>query len=154
MGKTKVIELTTVQREALEDGYRNGRTHSFRQRCQMVLLKSEKRTSLEVVGILLGGCEMTVNNWLARYEEEGIEGLQTRPGRGRKAILQAADLEQVKEAVKQSRQRISVARAELAESLGKDFSHSSLKRFLKKTLAATNELDGGSKASRRKIFIE
>ncbi len=142
MGKTKVIELTTAQREALEDGYRNGQTHSFRQRCQMVLLKSEKRTSLEVVGIL-GGCEMTVNNWLVRYEEEGIQGLQTRPGRGRKAILRAADLEQVKAAVKQNRQRISVARAELAESLGKDFSHSSLKRFLKKTLAATNELDGG-----------
>jgi hypothetical protein len=67
--------------------------------------------------------------------------LRTRPGRGRKAILQAADLEQVKRAVKQSRQKISVARAELAMSLGKEFSHSSLKRYLKKTLAATNELE-------------
>jgi transposase len=142
MGKTKVIELSKTQREELENGYRNGRTHSFRQRCQMVLLKSEERTSIEVVGIL-GSCEMTVNHWLVRYEKEGIEGLQTRPGRGRKAILQAADLEQVKEAVKQSRQRISVARAELEASLGKEFSHSSLKRYLKKTLAATNELDGG-----------
>lgn len=142
MGKTKVIELTKEQREELEDGYRHGRRHSFRQRCLTVLLKSEKRTSLEVVGIV-GGCEMTVNNWLARYESEGIEGLRTRPGRGRKAILQAADLEQVKRAVKQSRQRISQARAELEESLGKEFSHSSLKRYLKKTLAATNALESG-----------
>jgi len=142
MGKTKVIELTKAQREELEDGYRNGRTHSFRQRCQMVLLKSEERTSVEVVGIL-GGCEMTVNNWLNRYEKEGIEGLRTRPGRGRKAILQAADLEQVKRAVKQSRQKISVARIELEASLGKEFSHSSLKRYLKKTLAATNGLEKG-----------
>jgi hypothetical protein len=142
MGKTKVIELTKVQRAELESGYRNGRTHSFRQRCQIVLLKSEKRTSLGVVGIL-GGCEMTVNNWLARYEEEGIEGLRTRPGRGRKTILQAADLEQVKTAVKQSRQRIAVARAELEASLGKEFSQSSLKRFLKKTLAVTNALESG-----------
>jgi transposase len=140
MGKTKVIELSEAQRAELENGYRNGKRHSFRQRCLMVLLKSEKRTSLEVVGIV-GGCEMTVNNWLARYEEAGIEGLRTRPGRGRKAILQAADLAQVKAAVKQSRQRISVARAELEESLGKEFSKSSLKRFLKKTLAATNELE-------------
>jgi len=140
MGKTKVIKLTAEQREELENGYRNGQTHSFRQRCQMVLLKSEERTSIEVVGIL-GSCEMTVNNWLQRYKKEGIEGLRTRPGRGRKAILQAADLEQVKAAVKQSRQKISVARAELEESLGKEFSHSSLKRFLKKTLAATNELE-------------
>jgi len=140
MGKTKVIELTVAQREELENGYRNGQTHSFRQRCQMILLKSEERTSVEVVGIL-GSCEMTVNNWLKRFKAEGIEGLRTRPGRGRKTILQAADLEQVKRAVKQSRQKISVARAELEESLGKEFSHSSLKRFLKKTLVATNELE-------------
>lgn len=140
MGKTKVIELTETEREELENGYRNGKTHSFRQRCQMILLKSEKRTSLEVVGIL-GSCEMTVNNWLKRYSENGMEGLRTRPGRGRKTILQAADLEAVKRAVKQSRQKISVARAELKESLGKEFSHSSLKRYLKKTLAVTNELE-------------
>ena len=142
MGKTKVIELTVAQREELENGYRNGQTHSFRQRCQMILLKSEKRTSIEVVSIL-GSCEMTVNNWLKRYAAEGIQGLRTRPGRGRKAILQAVDLERVKVAVKQSRQKISVARIELEASLGKEFSHSSLKRFLKKTLAATNGLDGG-----------
>ncbi len=142
MGKTKVIELTPAQRGELEDGYRNGRTHSFRQRCLMVLLKSESRTSVEVAGIL-GSCEMTVNNWLKRYESASIEGLQTRPGRGRKAILQAMDLEPVKRAVKQSRQKISVARAELIESLGKEFSHSSLKRYLKKTLAETPALEKG-----------
>jgi transposase len=140
MGKRKIIELTEVERNELENGYRNGKTHWFRQRCQMILLKSEDRTSVEVVGIL-GICEMTVNNWLKRYEADGIEGLRTRPGRGRKAILQAADLEQVKRAVKQSRQRISEARAELKQSLGKEFSHSSLKRYLKKTLDATNALE-------------
>jgi transposase len=142
MGKTKIVELSAAQRVELEDAYRNGRTHSFRQRCLMVLLKSEKRTSLEVAAIV-GGCEMTVNNWLARYQSAGIKGLQRRPGRGRKAILQAADLESVKAAVKQSRQRISVARAELETSLGKEFSQSSLKRYLKKTVAAINELEKG-----------
>lgn len=140
MGKIKVIELTKAQHEELENGYRNGQTHSFRQRCQIVLLKSGGRTSVEVVGIL-GSCEMTVNNWLKRYAAEGISGLRTRPGRGRKAILQAADLEKVKRAVKQSRQKISVARAELEQNLGKEFSHSSLKRYLKKTLAVTNALE-------------
>lgn len=90
---------------------------------------------------ILGCCEMVVNNWVKRYQSEGIGGLETRPGRGRKPILQVDDLEQVKEAVKQSRQRISVAKAELEESLGKEFSVSSLKRFLKKTVDATNELE-------------
>lgn len=142
MGKTKVIELTKEQREELEKGYREGTTHSFRQRCQMILLKSEKRTSLEVVNIL-GSCEMTVNNWLKRYEQCGTEGLQTKPGRGRKSILRTEDLEQVKRQVKASRQKISVAQAELETSLGKSFSRSTLKRYLKKTVAATNELEKG-----------
>ncbi len=110
MGKTKVIELTKEKREALENGYRTGPTHSFRERCQMILLKSEKRTSLEIAGIL-GSCEMSVNNWLKRYAESGIEGLRTREGRGRKSILKAEDLEEVKARVKEARQRISQAQA-------------------------------------------
>lgn len=142
MGKTKVIELTKGQRQELENGYREGKTHSFRQRCQIVLLKSEKRTSLEVVSIL-GGCEMTVNNWLKRYEQDGIKGLQTRAGRGRKSILQAEDLSRVKAQIKASRQRISRAQAELEQNLGKSFSRSTLVRYLKKTVAATNELESG-----------
>ena len=142
MGKTKVIQLSKEQREELEKGYRMGKTHSFRQRCQMILLKSEKRTSQEVVNIL-GSCEMTVNNWLKRYAQFGIEGLQTRPGRGRKSILRVEDLEQVKTRVKASRQKIATARAELETSLGKTFSNSTLKRYLKKTMDAINELENG-----------
>lgn len=140
MGKTKVIELTKEQREELENGYRTGQRHSFRTRCQMILLKSEKRTS-EKVARILGSCEMTVNNWLKRYEQAGLEGLKTRPGRGRKSILKAEDLEAVKTRVKESRQRISQAQAELEASLGKKFSRSTLKRYLKKTADAINELE-------------
>lgn len=141
MGKTKVIELTKEQRQALEKGYRNGTSHAFRQRCQMVLLKNEKRSSIAITKIL-GGCEMAVNNWLRRYEAEGIAGLKTRAGRGRRAILQSeSDLAQVTAAVKKSRQRLSLAKAELEQSLDKSFSTTTLKRFLKKTIAASNELE-------------
>jgi len=141
MGKTKIIELNNEQRQELENGWRNGTSHAFRQRCQMVLLKSERRTSLEI-SKQVGSCEMTVNNWLVRYQAEGFKGLQMRPGRGRKSILQAEDFERVKAQVQGSRQRISVARAELEASLAKGFSVSTLKRFLKKTVAVTNGLEG------------
>jgi len=107
---------------------------------RLVLLKSEQRTSLEISS-LVGSCETTVNNWLKRYQAEGFKGLRMRPGRGRKSILQAKDFERVKAQVKASRQKISVARAELEASLAKGFSVSTLKRFLKKTVAATNELE-------------
>jgi len=86
LGKTKVIELTPDHRTALESGYRKGKNHAFRVRCQMVLLISEKRSSLEV-GKILGCCEVVINTWLSRYEEEGIKGLETRLGRGRKPKL-------------------------------------------------------------------
>jgi len=68
MGKIKVIELTAEQRAELEKGYRTGKSHCFRTRCQMILVKSEKRTSVEIAAVL-GCCEMVVNNWLARYEK-------------------------------------------------------------------------------------
>ncbi len=71
MGKTKIIELTDEQRTALENGYRTGKSHALRSRCQMVLLKSEKRTAAEITEIL-GGCEVVVNNWVKRFEAAGI----------------------------------------------------------------------------------
>ncbi len=142
MGKTKIIELTDEQRAALENGYRTGKTHAFRSRCQMVLLKSEKRTAVEITKIL-GGCEVVVNNWVKRFEAEGVCGLETRPGRGRKAILETTDLAIVRAAVTENRQRIGHARLELERGLTKQFSTTTLKRFLKKTIVASNALEDG-----------
>jgi transposase len=143
MGKVTQIELTEKQRQALEKGYREGKKHGYRKRCQLILLKSERRSSEQVAGIL-GICEIAVNNWVKRYLAEGIQGLETRKGRGRKPVLEKeVDFERVREAVKANRQRIELAREELQTSLGKQFSAMTLKRFLKKTIAATNELDGG-----------
>jgi transposase len=143
MGKTKIIQLSDEQRQELEAGYRTSTSHTFRERCQMILLKSEKRSSSEIARFL--DChKMTVGEWVKRFEAEGIEGLKTRPGRGRRAILQAStDLSQVRAAVGRSRQRISLAKAELETELQKPFSVTTLKRFLKKTIAASNELENG-----------
>src|ERR1051326_1225874 len=122
MGKIKTVELSGAQRTALERGYRTGSSHAFRLRCQMILLKSERRTAAEIAD-LLGCCEVVVNNWLKRYESEGIEGLRTSPGRGRKPVLDAEkDLPRVKAAVAANRQRVSLAKAELEAELGKTFS--------------------------------
>jgi len=139
MGKIKTVELTRAQRAALEKGYRTGSSHAFRTRCQMILLKSERRTSAEIAD-LLGCCEVVVNNWLKRYESEGIDGLRTKPGRGRKPVLDAEkDLPSVKAAVVANRQRISVAKAELEAELGKNFSTKTLQRYLKNMVLAISE---------------
>lgn len=138
MGRIKGVALSEQERRVLEHEYREGKTHSYRQRCQGVLRKGEGRSSAAVAEQL--GChEVSVNDWLRRYQAGGIEGLKTRSGRGRKPILNEADLVKVKEVVAEHRQKLSVARAELEQALGKSFSQDTLTRFVKKTLAAINE---------------
>jgi len=86
---------------------------------------------------------VSVNHWVKRYQSEGIEGLHIKEGRGRHAILdQQSDLPAVRLAVAANRQRLRVAQEALQAELGKEFSRTTLKRFLKKTVADTNEYDG------------
>ena len=138
MARIKTLELSEVERTELARGYRGGKSHAFRKRCHMMLLKSEERRSKEVADIL--GChEVSVNNWLKRFEAEGVEGLRTKPGRGRKPILEAeGDLEAVRNAVQANRQRLSVAKAELETELGKNFSARTLERYIKNLVQAIN----------------
>ena len=126
MPHVKVITLNAEQRAALEKQAKHGSTPSYRLRCQAVLLKSHTRTSLAVAK-QLGCCEMAVNNAMKRYQQHGLAGLKTKTGRGRKAILQTdTDLATVRRAVEGSRQRISLAKAELEQELGKEFSQLTL----------------------------
>jgi transposase len=139
MGKIRVIELTVEQRTALEKGYRTGTTHAFRLRCQMILLKSESRSSLEVADVL-GCCEIVINNWLRRYEAEGIEGLKTRPGRGRKPKLSTQNpvhLQTVKAEIARHPQSVKTVIAKLDEALDMQMHPDTLKRFLKKLAIAS-----------------
>jgi len=143
MGRFIKVELSEQQRAALEKGYRDDPRHAFRLRCQMVLLKSRGRKSREIAEVL-DCCEMAVNNWLKRYKAAGIEGLQTKAGRGRRPILdQQQDGQKVRAAVLKHRQRISLAKAELEQSLSKDFSQRTLVRFLKSLVADINESADG-----------
>ena len=148
MGKIKTVELTKAQRAALEKGYRTGSSHAFRTRCQMILLKSERRMAVEIAD-LLGCCEVVVNNWLKRYEAEGVEGLRTKPGRERKPVLDSEkDWPSVKAAVAANRQRISLAKAELEVALGKTFSTKTLARYIKNMVVAINESESVPPRSR------
>jgi transposase len=138
MGRILTVSLSDAQRAALEKGAKYGSTPTFRLRCQAILLKSDARTSVEVAKEL-NCCEMAVNNWMKRYQANGIEGLKNRKGQGRNPILQTdTDLAKVRLAVQANRQKLSLAKAQLEQELGKEFSLLTLKRFLKKTVVASN----------------
>ena len=138
MGRIKTLGLTAEQQAELEQGFRSGKTHAFRKRCQLVLLKEEGRSS-QTVGSIVKMCEMSVNNWLARYAIEGLVGLMTKPGRGRKAKLNAVkDAAPVLAAVKANRQRLLTAKAEFEAGGGQPVSRETLRRFLKVLAGDTN----------------
>lgn len=139
MGRVNTPILDLAAKNALEQGFKTGKKHAFRVRCQIVLLKSENRKSKEVAKIVKM-CEMTVNNWLVRYAEEGIEGLKTKKGRGRKPIInKTTDEASILKAVKANRQRLQTAKAEWEAESGKTVSRDTLRRFLKVLAEDTNE---------------
>ena len=129
MGKPKVLELTEALRLELERGFRLGEKHCFRMRCRAVLLKADGLSAAKA-GAQTGMSLVSVNAWVRRYKEEGIEGLNTRPGRGRKPIMDSSDEGVVRRAIEQDRQCVSKAKAAWEQATGKAASDMTFKRFL------------------------
>ena len=139
MGKIRIIALSDPERHALEAGFRQGKNHGYRMRCKAILLKSAGQSS-QAVGQLVQMHPITVNTWLSRYQAAGLAGLEIKPGRGRKLVLDPdKDTAQVRQAVQAERQRLGQAKLMLEQQLNKQFSLKTLKRFLKKLSAATSE---------------
>ena len=129
MRKAVRLELNEAQRMELERGYRMGAEHCFRMRCLALLLKADGLSAAEV-GERTGMEQHTVTKLFNRYKKEGIKGLETRPGRGRKPIMDCSDEEAVRRAIEQDRQSVNKAREAWQQASGKDASESTFKRFL------------------------
>ena len=75
MPRIKTVTISVEQKAALENAVKYGSTPSYRKRCQAILLKGGKRTSLAIAKEL-SCCEMSVNDWMKRFDEQGIDGLR------------------------------------------------------------------------------
>ena len=129
MGKITKIELSESERIKLNLGFKEGSSHCFRMRCKAVLLKSEGLSS-EAIGKIVEMTQISVNNWVKRYLLEGISGLETRKGRGRKPIMDCSDEEAVRKAIENDRQSVNKAREAWQNAVCKEASESTFKRFL------------------------
>ena len=142
MGRKNKPNLSEEQKLELSNGLRNGKTHALRSRCQAILLKAEGRTSKEV-GSIVGMCHVSVNSWLKRYNNEGMRGLVTKPGRGRKPLInKEADQHPILAAVKANRQRLSMAKAEWEAQRGEHgtaVGRETFRNFLKALADDTSE---------------
>lgn len=147
MARVNTPLLSDGAKIALEQGARAGATPSFRTRCEVILLKAIGLDSKQVAR-LTSMTDVSVNAWIKRYKEEGLTGLKTKAGRGRKAVLHGeADKESVLQAVTANRQRIQRAKAEWEQATNKSVSLSAFKAFLKVLTADINVSASGAKAS-------
>ena len=136
--KIKVVKLSEDDKLRIEEGYKYSKKANYSRRCHIILLKSKGHSSQEIADIF-GISYQSVNNWIKRFEAEGIEGLETKKGQGRHRILnKERDAEKVKSIVKRERQRLKLAKSELENELDKEFSMSTLTRFLKLLVAPTD----------------
>lgn len=99
-------------------------------RCRAVLLKSIGLTS-EQVGEQTEMTHISVNSWVKRFEAEGIKGLETRPGRGRKPIMDCSDEEAVRKAIENDRQSVKKAKEAWQQASGKEASESTFRAFIR-----------------------
>ena len=146
MSRVNTPILDDLARAALEQTHKTSPNHALRLRCQAVLLKAAGRTSQDV-GQVVGLCQVSLTSWVKRYGQEGINGLKTKPGRGRKPLLSVPqDEEAIRAAVQANRQRIALAKAEWeaqrasgSPAVGRD----TFRAFLKALVAATSASAAG-----------
>lgn len=127
--KITTLQLTDSEKLALEHGYQMGESHIYRTRCKAILLKSQGKAAREIADFL-NVTIPSIFNWIKRYKTEGIEGLETKPGRGRKPTIDSTDEEVIRKAIEEDRQCVSKAREAWQNATGKKASDATLKRFL------------------------
>ena len=127
--KITTLQLTDSEKHDLEIAYKTGDSHCYRTRCKAILLKSQGKSANEIASILDVSIP-SVFNWIKRYGDEGINGLKTRTGRGRKPIIDSSDEEIIRKAIEEDRQSVSKAREAWQNATGKKASDATLKRFL------------------------
>ena len=134
--KITITNLTDNEFSTLQEGWKKGKSHAFRIRCQCILM-SYQSCDVESIGKICFVNKNTVYAWLKSWKKHGIIGLITKPGQGRKPSLSLDNSTHVKvieKAVKNAAQNGTNMIAEILEALAleKDFSHKTLRRFLKK----------------------
>ena len=135
--KKKFIELAEAEKLTLQEGHKNGKAKAFQERCHCLILSSEGYEVKELARIFRVS-EISIYSWFKCWERSGIVGLRDKTGRGRKPILRAQDLAQIKQRVQENALRLKIVREKLKEELGREFSTKTLKRFLKSLIADTN----------------
>jgi transposase len=86
----RYIELDETARQELEKVYHTHAKSHVRQRAQCLLL-SDQGYSVPMLADIYSTRTHTVRAWFNRWESEGVQGLEIRPGRGLKPVIDAGN---------------------------------------------------------------
>ena len=110
---------------------KNGDSLQLRQRAKSILLSNEGTTVKELCKIF-NKSTRTIYRWFDRFEEEQIENLSDKSGRGRKPALNENDIDKVKRLIESNSIKETCIALNKEPKRVKKVSPQILKRFLKK----------------------
>lgn len=130
----KIKDLTEDELEQLRRIVRTTSNKVLKKRCQCIMYSFHGMKVQDLMDVFDVN-RRTVYNWLNRWEEDGVKGLQDKPGRGLKPKLNpqnALHVEQVRKALqthpRQPGQALQIINSELKTPVSRD----TLRRFVKK----------------------
>ena len=91
----RYLKLKDLEAQTLREGYENHPKFHMRNRCHALLLSFEGVT-IPTIKSILNTRRRTVYSWMNRWEEKGIVGLMSAPGRGVKSKLSEEHKDQIK----------------------------------------------------------
>jgi transposase len=130
--KSRFIKnLTVDQVGALKWGYSHGKSPLFRRKCHCIIQSNSGKTPGQLADFFQVN-KMTVLNWFNLWALDGIEGLQLKPGRGRKPKLNTDDrrhVSVVKELISNENQNLTKVQSQIQGQLGIELSKKTLQCF-------------------------
>lgn len=115
------------------------------------MLLSSEEWSVDQLMEFFEVSRLSIYNWFNRYENEGIDGLKIRSGRGRKRKLDIDNSEHVasvKAGLAKENRSIKQLRQELESKYNTAISDTTLRDFLKVLVTDTDASDSASNPSR------
>lgn len=141
--KRYIEKLEKTEIEFLENGFKTGKSHTYRIRCKAILLSHEK-WECSAIAEFFDVHLITVYNWLDRWQSGGIENMKDKSGRGRKPILDLSKenhVQMVTQAIEDSPSNIKKALSKIEQELDVTMSKKTLRRFLKNLSADGNDIE-------------
>lgn len=137
---SRYISLSEAENAALIEGWKTGKKHTFRSRCNMILLSNQGYAMIDIAS-MEGTTRQSVAGWFNRYEEHGIDGLRTGKGQGRPPIVRYDNkkaIDKIEKLVEKHPQKLDQALEQIEKFTGQPMSKKTLKRILKKTAGLGN----------------